>query len=101
MADQVRFRWKNGSFYHLRNTPQVVGALEAIGRRITDEANAALPPADPRKSRKPDPGYMMSSRQGRRNPQGRWHVRVFTASNHAKAEEARNNHLNRILGGEG
>jgi hypothetical protein len=87
MAD-IEFKWKNRSFYEVRSAPQVVEALENLGRHVLDEANSRLG----------EDGYEMTSEQGARRPFGRWQVRVFTRTNKAKAAEARDHHLNNILG---
>jgi hypothetical protein len=87
MAD-IDFRWKNRGFYDIRRDPKVIDALERMGTHIVNEANAKLG----------EDGYDMSSTQGKRAPQGRWHVRVYTRTNKAKAAEARDHHLDYILG---
>lgn len=84
----VRFKWNERSFYELRRSTKVVSALQNMGSRIMNAANETLPEKD---------GYRMSSQQGRRNPQGRWAVRVYTQSTHAKRSNARHNTLLRVL----
>ena len=88
MAD-IRFEWNNKAFYDLRRDPAIIEELEHRGRQIVDAANATLPEKV---------GYKMASFQGRKAPQGRWFVNVWTSSNHAKYSEARHNTLVRVLG---
>lgn len=88
MAD-IRIKWKRDAMYELRRAPKVVDFLEEMGTQLCEEANQTLPE---------NVGYRMSSGQGRRNPQGRWAVRVYTSSNHAKRSDAIHNTLVRILG---
>lgn len=87
----VRFKYRRGALFDVRRLPDVVARLEAEGRQRLNSANATLPDAE---------GYRMSSKQGRKNPQGRWAVRIYTASNHAKRSNARHNTLVRLLGGQ-
>ena len=84
----VRLKWNRKAMYELRSAPQLVDYLEAMGALVRDEANQTLPEGV---------GYRMSSGQGRRNPQGRWAVRVFTSSDHAKRSNAVHNTLLRLL----
>ena len=84
----VRFTWKRGALYELRSEPGVVDYLEAMGASVVDDANDTLPEGE---------GYRMSSRQGRKRPQGRWAVRVYTASTHAKRSNAVHNTLTRLV----
>lgn len=85
----IQFRWNDEAFYQMRRDPRVQAALENLGKHIVDEANATLPDGDA--------GYGMSSRQGARKPQGRWAVRVYTVSDHAKRSDAKHDTLMRIL----
>lgn len=92
----VRFKWNENAFYDVRRSTKVVSALQNLGSRIVDDANATL---------KEGQGYRMSSRQGRKGPsptggpgyQGRWAVRVVTASDHAKRSNAKHNTLIKLL----
>ena len=86
----VRFKYRPGALFDIRRLPAVVERLEVEGRNRLKSANRTLPNGED--------GYRMSSRQGRKNPQGRWAVRIYTASNHAKRSNARNNTLVRLLG---
>lgn len=76
------------SAYDLRRAPGVVALVENIGEKVLDAANDTLAEGE---------GYMMSSTQGNRKNKGRWAVRVFTASNHAKNSNAKHNTLLRVL----
>lgn len=84
----VRVKFNRGAFYDLRRAPKVIDFLEAAGQSMVDDANDTL---DERV------GYRMSSSQGRKRPQGRWAVRVFTSSDHAKRSNAQHNTLLRLL----
>lgn len=88
MANNVRVKFNRNGMYQLRSAPDVRRFLEAIGTDLRDTANETL---DERV------GYELSSRQGRKNPQGRWAVRVYTSSNHAKRSNAIHNTLLRVL----
>ena len=87
MPDLV-VKWKNRAFYDLRRDPAVVAELERRGRRVVAAANRTLPE---------NQGYRMGSFQGKRKPQGRWFVQVYTASNHAKRSNAVHNTLLSVL----
>lgn len=87
MAD-VRIKWNRNAMYQIRSAPKVVDFLESMGTLLQEEANETLDE---------NVGYRMSSRQGRKNPQGRWAVRVYTSSDHAKRSNAVHNTLLRIL----
>jgi len=100
MSD-IKFKWQNRSFYDLRRDPAVIRELERRGQKIADEANKTLAENSIRNRisnrRLSKVGYRMSSFQGRKVKQGRWFVQVYTASNHAKYSEAKNNTLVRLL----
>lgn len=85
---EVRVKVKRGALYELRRDPAVIAFLEGKGEMVVDSANETLPEKV---------GYRMSSSQGRKNPQGRWAVRVYTSSNHAKHSNAVHNTLIRAL----
>jgi hypothetical protein len=92
----VRIKFNEESFYKLRSSTKVVSALQNLGENILNEANATLEDGN---------GYRMSSRQGRKGPsttggpgyQGRWAVRIVTASDYAKRSNAKYNTLIRLL----
>jgi len=88
MADNIRLKWNRSAMYDLRRDAELVKYLEAAGTILRDEANATLPE---------NTGYKMASSQGRKNPQGRWAVRVYTSSNHAKNSNAKHQTLLRML----
>lgn len=85
----VRLKFKRQAFYDLRRASGVVDFLESEGKSLVDDANGTLPERV---------GYRMSSSQGAKRPQGRWAVRVYTSSNHAKASNAKHNTLMKLLG---
>lgn len=87
MSDVI-FKWKDRGFYDLRRHPDVVRELERRGRRVVNAANRTLTEKQ---------GYRMSSFQGKRKPQGRWFVQIFTSSNHAKNSNAKHNTLIKVL----
>jgi len=88
----VRLKFHKNALYDLRRAPGTVALLESIGDKILDGCNESLPE---------NVGYRMSSSQGRRNPSGRWAVRVFTASDHAKRSNAVHNTLVRMFSSRG
>lgn len=102
MTRKLDIRYKLSGWYDVRRMPKLVELLESEGKRIVDAANATLPEGE---------GYMMSSSQGRKGPrpknskgrgkgyQGRWAVRVYTASNHAKRSNAVHQTLVNLLNG--
>ena len=87
MAD-TQFRWNTGAFYKLRSDRAVIAELERRGRRVLNAANDTL---------REGQGYRMSSFQGKKKPQGRWFVQVYTSSNHAKRSDAKYNTLLRAI----
>lgn len=84
----TRVKMNLSGFYRLRSDPRVIAELERRGRRVLDAANDTMPDGD---------GYAMSSFQGRKKPQGRWFVQIYTRSNHAKRSNAKNNTLLRVI----
>lgn len=88
MPTRVQFKYRRGAQYDLRRLPALVSHLESVGQRILDDANRTLEEGE---------GYRLSSKQGKRNPQGRWAVRIYTASRHAKHSNAVHNTLVRLL----
>lgn len=97
----VQIKWKLSGFRDLRRDPAVVKDLEKRGRRIAAAANRTLDENRLRNKiadrRARSVGYRVSSFQGRRAPQGRWFVQVYTASRHAKHSNAVHNTLVRVL----
>ncbi|MFI9507570.1 hypothetical protein [Nocardia sp. NPDC052566] len=86
MASRVRLVWKRDGLYELRRQPGVIRDLERRGRAVLAAVGGEAA------------GYMMSSSQGARNPQGRWRVAVFTATARAMRSNARHNTLVRNFG---
>lgn len=96
---KVRLKYNPTGMWEVRRLPGVIGRLEAEGRKRLDAANSSLEEGE---------GYLMSSGQGRPGPppkgskgkgfQGRWAVRIYTATNHAKRSNAIHNTLVRLLG---
>lgn len=84
---KVRFKTNLSAHYEVRRMPALVAFLEQEGTDIMESANDTLD----------EEGYRMSSGQGRKKPQGRWAVRVYTVTNHAKRSNAINNTLVRLL----
>jgi hypothetical protein len=81
--------------YDLRRAPKVIAKTESIGKRVLDGANATL--ARNRRRGPEGEGYAMSSVQGKKRNKGRWAVRVYTRSNHAKNSNAKHNTLLRLI----
>lgn len=88
MAEKVRLVFKKGAKFQLRNAPDVVDFLEAVGTMLRNEANDTLPEGQ---------GYEMSSSPGINYPFGHHMVNVYTQSDHAKRSNAVHNTLIRIL----
>ena len=88
MTNNVRLKFKKNGMYELRRASGVIGFLEGKGELVVDAANETLPEGK---------GYRMSSSQGAKRPYGRWAVRVYTSSNHAKRSNAIRNTLLRAL----
>jgi len=90
MSD-VEWRWNNDAFRAIRygdSDPRVRMALENLAVSIADRANDELG----------EKGYFISSQPGARNPYGRWQVRVYAGTTHAKRSDAVHNTLRRSLG---
>jgi len=88
MTSNVRLKFKKNAMYELRRSRDVIAFLEGKGEVVVDAANDTL---------REGKGYRMSSSQGARRPSGRWAVRVYTSSNHAKRSNAIRNTLLRSL----
>lgn len=76
---------KRGALYDLRRAPGVRRDLERRGEAVHQAAGGD------------ESGYGMSSSQGDKNPQGRWHVGIFTKNFEAILDNARNHTLLRAL----
>lgn len=79
-------RMKPGALYKLRSEPGVIAELERRGGAILRRCGGERA------------GYMMASRQGKKKPQGRWQVTVFTATAEAMVDNQRHNTLVRNFG---
>lgn len=85
MSD-VRIEIKRGALYDLRREPGVRQDCERRARAVLQAAGGEAA------------GYMMSSSQGAKRPQGRWRAAVFTSNFDAILDNARNNTLVRAFG---
>lgn len=83
MANRVVI--KQGALYQLRREPGVRADCERRAAAVQAAAGGA--PA----------GYLMSSSQGEKRPQGRWRAAVYTSNFAAIKDNARNNTLMRAL----
>ncbi|WP_043673577.1 hypothetical protein [Nocardia vulneris] len=81
-----RLVMKRDALYKIRSEPGVRQDLERRGRAILGAAGGEAA------------GYMMSSRQGAKSPQGRWQVSVFAATAVAMRQNAQDNTLVRAFG---
>lgn len=75
-----------GALYEVRSDPALVAREEALAQQVADRANTNGKGT-----------YAVGSRQGRKNPQGRWRTSVVTADAEAMADNARNNTLIRSM----
>lgn len=82
----VRIEWNTEAMYEIRRDPGVVAELESVAQEVADRANSSG-----------EGTYAVGSRQGRKNPQGRWRASVVTADAKAMLDNARNNTLIRAL----
>lgn len=79
-----KFVPKPNALYELRHSPQVRSLVDSTAAQIASRAGS---------------GFEWSSRQGARNPSGRWRAIVYPATFSARAKNARDNTLVRALGG--
>lgn len=84
-TSNTRLVMKPGALYDLRREPGVRADLERRGRAVLRQCGEAN-------------GYMMSSRQGAKRPQGRWRISVFTSNVTAMVDNRRHNTLVRAFG---
>ena len=82
----VRIEWNTEAMPEIRRAPGVVAELESVAQEVADRANSSG-----------EGTYAVGSRQGRKNPQGRWRASVVTADAKAMLDNARNNTLIRAL----
>lgn len=80
----IRFRWKPEALYDVRRLPAVQAEVERHAARIATAAGA---------------GFVWSSRQGMKRPQGRWRAIVYPDTWSARRRNASQNTLVRVLGG--
>lgn len=73
-------------FYELRAAPGIVADEERRAKAVLEACGGT------------EAGYMISSRQGKKKPQGRWGARVFTATAKAMARNRKHNILVRAFG---
>lgn len=85
MANDVRLVMKPNALWQLRREPGVRADLERRGRAVLRQCGEAN-------------GYMMSSSQGQKAPQGRWRVSVFTSNAMAMVDNRRHDTLVRAFG---
>ncbi|UGT65328.1 hypothetical protein LTT66_18330 [Nocardia gipuzkoensis] len=83
---ESRIEWNLDAFYKLRSAPGVVRDLEARGRAVLEACGGEAA------------GYVMTSEQGDRSPQGRWQVSVIAATEEARIDNGRHNTLVRNFG---
>jgi len=77
---------KINGYYALRSQPGVRAYLETLGQRVHADVGGD------------SAGYRLDSRQGARNPQGRWRVTVAAVSYEARLANARHHTLLRAMG---
>ena len=82
----VRIDWNTQGFYDLRRDDTLVTLLESKAEEIADRAMSMGSGT-----------YAIGSRQGRKNPQGRWHASVVTADAEAMVDNSRHNTLLKAL----
>lgn len=82
----VRIEWNTEAMYEIRRDPGVVAELESVAQEVADRANSSG-----------EGTYAVGSRQGRKNPQGRWRTSVVTADAKAMVDCAKNNTLIKAL----
>lgn len=84
----VRYELAPDALYNLRREPKLVAVEKAEAQKIADRANAAGKGT-----------YVVGSRQGMRNPQGRWRTNVSTGDARAMASDRKYNTLIRAVSG--
>lgn len=94
----VKIKFTPGAQRKIRYLPEVADFLTNIGQQVADTANSTL---ETRNKGDIEPGYVVSSRPGRRvGPRGfgRWRVTVAAVTPHAKRHNAKHNTLLKALG---
>lgn len=84
----VRYQLAPDALYNLRRHPELVAVEKAEAQKIADRANAEGKGT-----------YVVGSRQGRRDPQGRWRTNVSTGDARAMASDRKHNTLIRAMSG--
>lgn len=82
----VRIKWNPDALYEIRSDPALIAAEEDAAQQVAGTANSAGKGT-----------YLVGSRQGRKDPQGRWRTSVVTGDAEAMADNAENNTLLRAL----
>ena len=88
----MKVKHKVGGYYKVRSAGGVVAFLEGAAEDVAKRANAQL-------KGKGGKGFVMSSRQGAKRPQGRWRTSVAAVSPYAKRANAKRNILIKALSG--
>jgi hypothetical protein len=83
---ESRIEWNPNAFYEMRRAPGVIRELERRGRAVLNACGGEAA------------GYVMTSEQGDRSPQGRWQVSVIAATEEARIDNGRNQTLIRNFG---
>lgn len=85
MGAKVKLKMKRGAMYDLRRAPGVRGDLARRGHAVLEAAGGI------------EAGYGISASQGKKHPQGRWRVGIFTKTFDAIRDNAKNHTLLRAL----
>lgn len=88
----IRVKHKVGGYYKLRSSGGVQAFLVGAAEKVASRANAQL-------KGKGGKGFVTSSRQGAKRPQGRWRTSVAAVSPYAKRHNAKHNTLLKALSG--
>lgn len=82
-----RMVWNPNALYDIRRDPAVVAQLDSAAEAIAGRANA-----------NGEGTYATGSRQGAKNPQGRWRASVVTVDYKAMRDNLRRNTLLKAMG---
>jgi hypothetical protein len=88
----IKVKHKVGGYYKLRASGGVQAFLEGAAENMAARANKQL-------NGKGGKGFVTSSRQGAKRPQGRWRTSVAAVSPYAKRANAKRNILLHVLSG--
>jgi hypothetical protein len=86
----IKVKHKVGGYYKVRSSGGVQAFLEGAAESVASRANAQLAGGK---------GFLTSSRQGAKRPQGRWRTSVAAVSPYAKRANAKRNILIKALSG--